>query len=230
VTPVALAARSVAPAPTGRSDVLASPPVALPTAPAPSQAVAAPLVTRSTTTEVAFESATLHSTRDARDRGTALSVVSTKATTPLRIAAPTLAHMASTSSTPRLAATQDANPGIAKSAGRSATSSDGAAGVDDATVQNLVQQWRPELMYCYTQYGLREHPSLVGQVIVRAALSPNGAVGHSLIESRNWNGAGGPDVENCIRSRVDAWRFPPASTGSVHQFSVQFGDSAKGKT
>ena len=86
-----------------------------------------------------------------------------------------------------------------------------ANGVADATVQNLIAQWRPDLMYCYTQYGLREHTALAGNVVVRFALSPNGAVGHSVIDSRSWNGVGGTDVESCIRSRVAAWHFPPAS-------------------
>jgi len=98
------------------------------------------------------------------------------------------------------------------------------AGVDDATVQNLVQQWRPELMYCYTQFGLREHAALTGTLMVRVALTPNGAVQQAVIASRQWNGEGGADVETCIQSRVSAWRFPPAAVGSSHEFSIDFGN------
>jgi hypothetical protein len=230
VTPpvaASLAGRVSAPAAPVPSQAVAGPAVAGPAVAGP--AVAGPLVTRSTTTQVSFETpaphATAHDAHDAHDRGTVLSVVSTKATTPLLISAPSLAHMASTSTTPKLAATKDQNLGVDRAAAHA--SNDGGSGVDDETVQNLVKQWRPELMYCYTQFGLREHPALVGEVIVRAALSPNGAVGHSLIESHTWNGAGGTDVEGCIRTRVAAWHFPPAATGSVHEFTLEFKGAGK---
>jgi hypothetical protein len=77
-------------------------------------------------------------------------------------------------------------------------------------------------MYCYTQFGLREHTTLTGALVVRLALSPSGNVGRSVIGSRTWSGEGGPDVESCIRSRIAAWRFPPARAGSIHTFSLEF--------
>jgi hypothetical protein len=96
-------------------------------------------------------------------------------------------------------------------------------GLDDTIVENLVHQWQPELMYCYTQYGLREHSALAGRVTMRVALSPNGSVGHSVVGVRDWRGAGGAEVESCLRARIAAWRFPPADAGSIHEFTLEFG-------
>jgi hypothetical protein len=97
-----------------------------------------------------------------------------------------------------------------------------AVGVNDPTVRNLVHLWQPELMYCYTQFGVREHPTLSGGLVVRIALSPNGGVGHTVISGRTWNGGSGTEVEACIRSRIASWRFPPAAAGSMHEFPLDF--------
>jgi len=104
------------------------------------------------------------------------------------------------------------------------TSGDRAlTGVDDVTVRNLVHQWQPELEYCYTEYGLRSHPELVGAVVVRVTLIPDGSVSHAAVARHSWSGGGATDVENCIRARVSAWHFPPASTSSVHEIPLNFG-------
>jgi hypothetical protein len=98
----------------------------------------------------------------------------------------------------------------------------GPAGVDDVTVQNLVHQWQPELLYCYTEYGLRSHPGLTGTATVRVALAQDGSVGYAGIVQHSWSGEGWADVENCIRTKVNAWRFPPAAAASVHEFPLNF--------
>jgi hypothetical protein len=95
-------------------------------------------------------------------------------------------------------------------------------GVDDATVRNLVQQWQPELLYCYTEYGLRSHPDLSGTAVVRVGLSQDGLVGYVGIVRHSWSGDGSADVENCIRTKVSAWRFPPAAAASAHEFPLSF--------
>src|SRR5579863_1103569 len=96
------------------------------------------------------------------------------------------------------------------------------AGVDDVAVQNLVHQWQPELLYCYTEYGLRSHPGLTGTATVRVALAQDGSVGYAGIVQHSWSGEGWADVENCIRTKVNAWRFPPAAASSVHEFPLNF--------
>jgi hypothetical protein len=96
------------------------------------------------------------------------------------------------------------------------------AGVDDATVRNLVKQWQPELLYCYTEYGLRAHPDLSGTAVVRVALAQDGVVGYVGIVRHSWSGEGSDDVENCIRTKVATWRFPPAAAASAHEFPLSF--------
>jgi hypothetical protein len=95
-------------------------------------------------------------------------------------------------------------------------------GVDEVTVGNLVRQWQPELMYCYTEYGLRTHPTLSGSMIVRVVLLPNGSVEHTAFARRVWSGEGGEDVEACIRLRIAEWHFPPAAAGSAHDITLNF--------
>jgi hypothetical protein len=95
-------------------------------------------------------------------------------------------------------------------------------GVDDVTVRNLVQQWQPELLYCYTEYGLRSHPDLSGTAVVRVGLAQDGTVGYVGIVRHSWSGEGSADVENCIRTKVSAWRFPPAALASAHEFPLSF--------
>jgi len=114
------------------------------------------------------------------------------------------------------------SPATARPAATAMTDDRGTAGVDDVTVGNLVRQWQPELMYCYTEYGLRPHPELAGAVRVGVTLTPDGAVSHAAIVRRSWSGAGAADVESCIRTRVSAWRFPPASIASTHEFPLSF--------
>ena len=98
----------------------------------------------------------------------------------------------------------------------------GGPGVDDVAVQNLVHQWQPELLYCYTEYGLRSHPGLTGTATVRVALAQDGSVGYAGIVQHSWSGEGWADVENCIRTKVNTWRFPPAAAASVHEFPLNF--------
>ena len=68
--------------------------------------------------------------------------------------APQHAHEAALA-TPVVARTTP--PATARTVAATKAADPDAGGVNDVTVQNLVSQWRPDLMYCYTQYGLREH-------------------------------------------------------------------------
>jgi hypothetical protein len=189
----------------------------------------APLVSERTTTTVAgLNAPRTHPSSGHGARESALPVLRTMTTTkPMHVAASPLATVTTVNTAPQREHPHQ-RPAGTTSASRTSRSTGAAApaedvhGVDDATVQNLVGQWRPDLMYCYTQYGLREHTSLTGALVVRLALSPNGSVGHSVIGSRKWSGEGGSDVETCIRSRIAGWHFPPAGAGSIHSFNLQF--------
>ena len=85
-----------------------------------------------------------------------------------------------------------------------------------------MKQWQPELLYCYTEYGLRAHPDLAGTAVVRVALAQDGVVGYVGIVRHSWSGEGSADVENCIRTKVATWRFPPAAAASAHEFPLSF--------
>ena len=91
-----------------------------------------------------------------------------------------------------------------------------------STVANLVKQWQSQLDLCYTEYGLKVNPALTGTIAVRLAIRPSGDVGAATFMRHNWSGAGGKEAESCMRGRVMAWMFPPASTPSAHEFTVAF--------
>jgi hypothetical protein len=120
------------------------------------------------------------------------------------------------------ATTRGMKPVVVSATSVPVNSSPGPAGVDAVTVQNLVHQWQPELLYCYTEYGLRSHPGLTGTATVRVALAQDGSVGYAGIVQHSWSGEGWADVENCIRTKVNTWRFPPAAAASVHEFPLNF--------
>ncbi len=96
-------------------------------------------------------------------------------------------------------------------------------GLDSAIVATLVRQWEPDLMYCYTELGIKERPELTGSIGVRIALTSAGAVGAADIVTRAWSEPSGfAAVESCVRTRVSAWKFPPAASPSTHDFTVNF--------
>ena len=118
--------------------------------------------------------------------------------------------------------TRGMKPVVVSATSTPANTGPGPTGVDDVAVQNLVHQWQPELLYCYTEYGLRSHPGLTGTATVRVALAQDGTVGYAGIVQHSWSGDGWADVENCIRTKVNTWRFPPAAAASVHEFPLNF--------
>jgi hypothetical protein len=91
-----------------------------------------------------------------------------------------------------------------------------------STVANLVKQWQSQLDLCYSEFGLKVNPALTGSIAVRLAIRTTGDVGAATFVHHRWSGAGGTEAESCMRARVMAWMFPPASTPSAHEFTVAF--------
>jgi hypothetical protein len=91
-----------------------------------------------------------------------------------------------------------------------------------STVANLVKQWQSQLDLCYTEYGLKVNPALTGSIAVRLAIRPSGDLAAATFTRHSWSGAGGKEAESCMRARVMAWVFPPASAPSAHEFTVAF--------
>jgi hypothetical protein len=91
-----------------------------------------------------------------------------------------------------------------------------------STVANLIKQWQSQLDLCYTEYGLKVNPALTGSIAVHLAIRASGDVAAAKFTRHNWSGAGGTEAESCMRARVMAWMFPPASMPSAHEFTVAF--------
>jgi hypothetical protein len=104
----------------------------------------------------------------------------------------------------------------------STTTDDEASHLSAVTVANLVKQWQSQLNLCYTEYGLKVNPALTGSIAVHLAIRSSGDVGAATFTRHSWSGAGGAEAELCMREKVMAWMFPPASTPSAHEFTVAF--------
>ncbi len=215
--PPVLAASPASPAPSARP-AFSAPPAALATstsAAAPTRIVSAPLAETSTVAPALTRvSARLPRRRPAR-------VIAAPLAHPVR-ATPLVAAPAPPPSPVRRTAAPSSGAIVAPARPAGLGGEPPSVGLDDETVGNLVRQWQPELIYCYTEFGLRQHPTLTGHLVVRIALSPDGSVGHSVIVRREWSGDGAAGAEACIQSRAAAWRFPPAAAGSVHEFALVF--------
>jgi hypothetical protein len=113
---------------------------------------------------------------------------------------------------------------IAKPAAATPTRDDvtDATKLSASTVANLVKQWESQLDLCYSEYGLKVNPALTGSIAVRLAIRSSGEVAAATFTRHKWSGAGGTEAESCMRARVMAWMFPPASTPSAHEFTVAF--------
>jgi len=79
-------------------------------------------------------------------------------------------------------------------------------------IQRVVVMHRAEVRACY-EAGLKKNPDLAGKVVVAWVIAPGGAVSSARIASSTLANA---NVEACIVSRVQTWRFPaPGSPTDV---------------
>ncbi|HZW75252.1 MAG TPA: AgmX/PglI C-terminal domain-containing protein, partial [Caldimonas sp.] len=136
----------------------------------------------------------------------------------VKVTKPKLAQVATVS--PSLRRTSAGS--IAKPAAPATANESDATKLAASTVANLVKQWQSQLDLCYTEYGLKLNPALTGAITVRLTIRPSGEVGSATFARHKWSGAGGAEAESCMRGRVMAWMFPPASTPSAHEFTVAF--------
>jgi hypothetical protein len=203
----------------------APPEVATPDTPAPApEAEVAPIA--STPTTVVVSSTPVVATRTTVPQLAAVSTVTPSATpvvAPQKIAKVTKPMPAPQPTVlPSLRRTSAGS--IAKPVATSAKpdESTDATKLSQSTVANLVKQWQSQLDLCYTEYGLKVNPALTGSIAVRLAIRPSGEVGAAKFTRHNWSGSGGTEAESCMRARVTAWLFPPASTPSAHEFTVAF--------
>ena len=215
----------VAAAPSARVVTTAPPEVATPDTPAPApEAEVAPIA--STPTTVVVSSTPVVATRTTVPQLVAVATV-TPAATPV-VAPQKIAKVTKPMPPPQptvLPSLRRTSAGsIAKPVAASAKpdESTDATKLAQSTVANLVKQWQSQLDLCYTEYGLKVNPALTGSIAVRLAIRPSGEVGAAKFTRHNWSGSGGTEAESCMRARVTAWLFPPASTPSAHEFTVAF--------
>jgi hypothetical protein len=192
----------------GPSAPVAPPEVAAPDTPAPApEAEVAPLTPAATTTAVITPTPAVATK-------TSLTPVATVTPAAVPVVAPTKISKVTRA---KPAAQSTVSPPLrGMSAGSIAKPAPASGDVSDATklagstVANLVKQWQSQLDLCYTEYGLKVNPALTGSIAA------------ATFTRHNWSGAGGKEAESCMRARVMAWVFPPASTPSAHEFTVAF--------
>jgi hypothetical protein len=100
----------------------------------------------------------------------------------------------------------------------------GGTGRNTSDLGNYVRGRQSQLQFCYEEYGLKANPNLAGKVTADVTLTPAGNVTDVQISDRTWSGPGSAEAENCIKQRVNGWRFPPSDQGGgTYQFSFSFG-------
>ena len=92
--------------------------------------------------------------------------------------------------------------------------------IDKEAVRRVVRNNRRQLQACY-ENELSRSPDLHGKIIVQWEIGAGGVVTDAKIKSSTMNNS---SVENCITSRLRAWRFPepPANTAAVVNFPFVF--------
>jgi hypothetical protein len=99
----------------------------------------------------------------------------------------------------------------------------GGPGRDVGDLGNFVRSRESQLRFCYQEYGLKVNPSLAGKVNVAITLTGSGSVTGVDVSGRTWGGEGASEVEQCIRQRIRAWRFPASDRGGgTYGFTFNF--------
>ena len=93
---------------------------------------------------------------------------------------------------------------------------EGAAPPDPLTLANEIHRRLGGIKACY-ESALRHNPSLDGKLQLHVAVTSAGLVSTVGIE---WDSLRDPEVIDCIRTRVRAWRLPPAQ--SAFEFTYPF--------
>jgi outer membrane biosynthesis protein TonB len=98
----------------------------------------------------------------------------------------------------------------------------GASGRDMARLGTFVRGRNAQLQYCYRDVGLPLNASLAGSINVAITMDAAGTVTEARVASRSWSGAGVPETEACVISRVKGWAFPASSKAGPETYSFSF--------
>lgn len=86
-------------------------------------------------------------------------------------------------------------------------------GLDKEVIAAVIRRHANEIKFCYEK-ELQKDPSLGGKVTVDWTIDPSGAVVEALVQESTLANA---QVEGCIISRIQRWRFPEEKNGSSTQ-------------
>jgi hypothetical protein len=104
-----------------------------------------------------------------------------------------------------------------------ATDNLGGPSRDVGELGAFVRSRESQLRFCYVEYGLKANPSLAGTITVAITLTGSGSVTNVDVTNRTWGGAGASEAESCVRSKIQAWKFPSsAAGGGTYSFPFNF--------
>ncbi|WP_375769146.1 AgmX/PglI C-terminal domain-containing protein [Archangium gephyra] len=85
----------------------------------------------------------------------------------------------------------------------------GGPGLDKEQIRSVIEANRGDIRECYER-ALEQSPQLQGLIAVRFMINADGSVSDP-VAARNTVGDAG--LEQCIASKMTAWRFPPVADG-----------------
>jgi len=85
-------------------------------------------------------------------------------------------------------------------------------------IKALVQKHRAEIKQCY-EAGLTDNPSLAGKVVVDFTIGSTGEVTEASVKEST---LGREDIDACLVSVVDGWRFDPPKGGGFVRVTYPF--------
>lgn len=83
--------------------------------------------------------------------------------------------------------------------------------LDKELIRRVIRAHANEIRYCY-ELELAKNPGLWGKVSVNFVISPTGSVQSAKVKETTINNQ---NVENCIISKVKAWKFPEPKGGGI---------------
>jgi hypothetical protein len=86
-------------------------------------------------------------------------------------------------------------------------------GRDVGELGTFIRSRESILRICYEEQGLKQNPSLAGNITVAITLTGGGSVSNARVTSRTWSGPGASDAEACILGKIRSWRFPSSTAG-----------------
>jgi outer membrane biosynthesis protein TonB len=82
------------------------------------------------------------------------------------------------------------------------------------TLNPILQAKAPQIRRCFERYKKRD-PQLNGRVVISMTIKPDGSVDRISVKSQWSNPTLGAQVDECIRERVQSWRFDAIPEGDV---------------